>query len=256
MATDYSEGPCKAETYDLFVGSIDRVSGTYQAGDIVLKKPIVGCRKVSLVSANIPNTAYVFENALFVFEEIAGGGPINVIITGSYSATELATHLQIRLTASTLHAYTYTVVYDINTGLMTFTETGGNAWAVRASAMNARRRYQMGFNATDVLSVAGVVVTPNIVDVSPCKYCLLTFFSTNVGGHVHTSGDDACGHFLIPLGKASFSMCEHYQESQYHSWMRIVKGQSVGVLSYRLIDAETRAPLNLQANWCLHFRCD
>lgn len=253
---------CNEEPLSIILSSADRTTGsTYAEGTILLKRKIIGCRKLMLVSSNVPNTAYVLNGVPFVFQEQAGGAPVmTVTITGSYTGNSLALYLQSQMTAAsaaTGNTYTYTVTYDSDTGKMTYTETSAGANFRIVSTTTNFPAYRLGFSSTANTAYAATITSPNLIDLSAPKYAILAITGLAKDGQVITGGErEITGHFILPLGSQSFNIGEYFQKSTYDSWVRITMSDNFTAFHYRFFDAETKVLMPLQANWVIQLRAE
>lgn len=255
---------CQEDPISIILNSADRTSGsTFSDGTIVLKRPIKGCRKLAVISSVIPNTAYVLNGVTFTWVESVGPTTLSFTITGSYTANSLALYLQARMTAVSLasgNAWTYTVIYDSDTGKMTYSETSGpSAFLIKAS-LSTFPAYRLGFSTTstgvDTASAASIT-TPYILDLSAPKYAIFTLSGVTKEGQVITGGDrEIAGHFVLPMGNHSFDLADYFQKSMYDSWVRITKSEVITYFQYRIFDAETKVLMPLQSNWTIQLRAE
>lgn len=254
-----SSSSCREDPVSILLNSADRTTGdTYSEGTIQLKRKIIGCRKVAVVSSVIPNTAYVLNGVPFVFQESAGAAPTYTLtLTGSYTGTSLALHLQTAMTAASAggNAYVYTVLYDSDTGKMEYKEAAAQTFRILSSTAGFPA-YKLGFTTTDT-AYSGDFFTPNIIDLSPPKYAIVTLSGMTKSGQVITGGDrEITGHFILPMGGHSFDLSEYFQKSMFDSWFRIEKNEAITSFQYRIFDAETKVLMPLQANWSIQIRVE
>jgi hypothetical protein len=126
---------------------------------------------VSLINAQIPNTFYVFINKSITFNE--GAGSVTASINnGSYSSSELSSHLQTQLNAAGLST-DYTVSYSSITMKFTINKAAGT-FSLEMSADNTPYN-ELGFSNIDT-GLATSHSASNIANLYGN-----TFFAINLG---------------------------------------------------------------------------
>lgn len=118
-------------------------------------------RSIELLSAEIPNTAYVFtsENNDILFNE--GAGTLTATISpGTYSVAEIETELKTKLDAA--GTLTYTVSFDEPTKKLTISATG--AFTLQFS-QPASPYKELGWNNVDTVS-ASSHTAPNSINLA------------------------------------------------------------------------------------------
>lgn len=242
----------------LLLCSNHRTSGTYYEGKLTLPIPIIGKKKVDLVYAMIPNTAYTFNAEVFTFKEDVSPMPATMTIplTGSFTATSLATYLTVQMTAKSLtHGYrkTYSVTYDQNTAKMTFSDISvvPANFQVLASGFSTALAYKLGFNVADTVAATSTT-TPNILNLQPPKGCLIELEGLTMAKKIEQSDAGPLGHFFIPLTTDSFAITDYYHKSMFESEVQV--HETLSHVSYRLLNPETRALLQIQSDWIVVLR--
>ena len=99
----------------LLVNSKDRTALSNSSSDfqIAFNRSFNNVRSIKLLSYEIANTIYNVNNYNNSVRLVENGSTINLTLTnGSYTASELATHLQTIMNSATLNGVTYTVSYN------------------------------------------------------------------------------------------------------------------------------------------------
>jgi hypothetical protein len=203
----------------------------------------------------IPNTVYTFNGDTFTFQEAAGPVTMSFTITGAYTGPELSLYLQTQMIAQSLatgNTYTYTVLYDVPTGKLSFTET--HNFSILAATVTFPF-YRLGFNAVNV-GPALSITSPNVCNLQPPKICLLELGNLTVAEKVQQTIHGDLGHFIIPMSTNSFDIADFYEKSEFDNVVSTSPSDNLNVIRFRLYEPEGHTDLAIQNDWIAVFRLE
>jgi len=166
---------------------------------------------IELVSAEIPNTQYVFTSANNYIDFNEGAGALSAQITpGTYSIDDLVSHLKTILDAA--GSDTYTVSFDEITKKLTIASTGSFSLLWSSGSHSATSAYkELGWNQTDVSSGSSHTA-PNSLKISGDDYWFISVRNMPLNGV--QGGSNSIGFtFKVPINVGYGDIVFYTQET-------------------------------------------
>lgn len=175
MATRAQNVTANTTPYLLNIISTNRVGFPASSStiyEIQFQYPVLFTNRVSLKTANVPNTIIVFNrentyqyrvNTWIDFIDSSSTEKNAQIATGSYTESQLITEIQNKMNAAS-GLDTYTVTISPNTKIMTITSSsatfqllfGTGTHASTTPSANKTAYYELGFNTADTATAAAI----------------------------------------------------------------------------------------------------
>ena len=222
----------------IIIDSRDRLSGSTSTTDFRIKLPeaIKVNSTIRIVDLIIPRTFYTFgsSNSTITFDEVSTADQTATITSGSYTTSELTSHLKTILDAASTDGQTYTVSYDNNT--MKITIACDANVDLRFSETNSPY-YELGFSNADTGAGTSHVAS-NVIQLQGHNYLYIDLNNTN--DEVRSSSSADSGTFYFPFVGSrgditSFSDNSYKQSTKFKqgaNYLHVkVKGRGNSVIS-------------------------